>query len=780
MDSENVDIFSQQPGVTTSSSGDTLCQPGSSDSLFADSIVSISSCIAGPYTPEALRGRKSPEEIREELGLPCRKLDWNSSPKMPPVSDRMTTSCASPACSVLPPMFGAWGALPSPQVSTSSFYSKSSRPVQNIARSPSLKLGQAKTAVGALLALNESRSNQPRRAQESARLPPESSILPCREWLQDDRSVDEANDFSIELPYESLNESQGGFSHKSYGFNNASDEESSIHASPSSNRGNFSRNLPNTSFTRGFLQAEASRLSEDDMDHYDFHPIMDRELVVADEQDATNVSCMSQSTLKEMESMCSMAGELDVTGPYSNVRSEEEHFRSQNERRIKEDLLLSTLERLQDDNEIVLEVMDAMKETSGHFDVSMRPGEDNLFAGFSSSSRGIILQSIDTRLSVLRSSASTQTGSNMIIEALAFCRSLVHASVPTCEKIGNIQRYVAPKRRGASYLNSFALKSFSPPSFSNLHHSSNSAFTPQHGHRWKHIAGFRAALGFDEVPQSPPTIRGGDTSLFSLPSESANDATPHTSNVSMTSTITSALSPDAKGNRHSGYFLRRGNLRQSMESVCAAFDTLSAECSKLAKTQPEKASDSSMKTIEIIYRQLLSVPNDELKSLIDSFELDLLNFNITRMVSEDQGDEMYAKEPTTSFPQPLPLVRSWGLVDNGGYQPLGSESSAHSLQRLELNLIEDEREDRENYDLFSPNTLDMQSIEQSSERSPTETIEEDDLRRTVGSFDQEEVVEEREAAPAVVPQQQPARAKWSKGRLAIFKRRNFRKRLAAE
>jgi hypothetical protein len=313
-----------------------------------------------------------------------------------------------------------------------------------------------------------------------------------------------------------------------------------------------------------------------------------------------------------------------------------------------------------------------------------------------------------------------------------------------------------------------------------MSHSSMSAFTPQHGHRWRHIPGFRASLGFEEIPQSPPTVRGGDTSLFSLPSESANDATPHTSNVSMTSTITSAVTPDAKGHRHAGYFLRQGNLRQSMESVCTAIDALGAECSELAESQPLKASDS-MKTVQNIYQQLLSVPKDDLKALIDSFELDILNLNISRMVSEDQADESHPKESSgTSFQQPLPLARSWGPVVNETVQELTSQTMALSLQHLDVNWVEDEREDRENLDLFSPNTLDMRSIEQSPARSPADSIEEDDLRRTVGSFDQEEDIEEREQAPATNAQQQATRGKWSKGRLAIFKRRNFRRRLAAE
>ena len=433
LDRKKPDVNSQPPGVTTSSSGDTLYQPASSDSLF-----STVSCIAGPYTPEALRRRKSPQEIRAELGLPCKKLSWNTESKDTRGSCPMASACAAPSCSLLPPMFGTCGALPSPQISTSSLYSKSSRSFQNVARSPSLKLGKAKTAVGALLAMNESKANHLPVAPENVRLRPDSSILPSREWLRDDRS--KANELSVELPYESLNDSQCSFPLKPYGISYESDEESSIHASPSSNRGAFARNLPNTSFTRGFLEAEANQLSVVE-DHYDFNPIMDRELVVADEQNSVNVSCMSQSILKETETLCSMAGEKDVPSfLHPIVPCYEEQFRSKNERRIKEDLLISILERLQDDNEIVMEVMDAIEKTRGYEDTSMRRGDDNLFSGFSSSSRKTMFQRMDSRLSVLRLSAANQ-GDHDTIDAITFCQSLVYVSIPQHEKNGNNSWY---------------------------------------------------------------------------------------------------------------------------------------------------------------------------------------------------------------------------------------------------------------------------------------------------------------------------------------------------
>lgn len=421
------------PGVTASSSGETLSNPFSSDSLFGTS--STTSCIAGPYTPDALRVRRSPQEIREELGLPPKRLTW----------EQENVACASPACSALPPMFGTCGTVPSPQVSISSFYSRTSGSIRNIAiaESPNLKVGHAKTAVGALLALNDSKANNPPMSpcHGTSGLPQEKAILPSRAWLEDDRSIDD-NDFSLEiLPYESLNDSQGCFSPKSCGFRdgNLSDEDCSIHASPSSNRHQgYGRNLPNTSFTRAFLQADTSHLSEND--RYDFHPIVDKELIVSDEPDKLmNVSCMSQSTVKEMESLCSMGGDFGPPEVLSNKNAPngESLFRTQNDRRIKEDLLLSTLERLQDDNDIVLDVMDAIKETRGQWDVSMRPGEENLFSGFKQSVRLQILKNIDAQIGELRAQGNFD---HDLVDALSFCRSLVHAAVPTAEKVASVQK----------------------------------------------------------------------------------------------------------------------------------------------------------------------------------------------------------------------------------------------------------------------------------------------------------------------------------------------------
>jgi hypothetical protein len=107
----------------------------------------------------------------------------------------------------------------------------------------------------------------------------------------------------------------------------------------------------------------------------------------------------------------------------------------------------------------------------------------------------------------------------------------------------------------------------------------------------------------------------GDTLLFSLPSESAaEDGTPHTSNVSLTTTITSAVSFD-KHSRHNGYPSNRVNMRRALEAVSTLFDRLSATCLKLVNLKSTK-SDRFIKFVEEIkwvYLQLLTLSVEDLR-----------------------------------------------------------------------------------------------------------------------------------------------------------------------
>jgi hypothetical protein len=113
---------------------------------------------------------------------------------------------------------------------------------------------------------------------------------------------------------------------------------------------------------------------------------------------------------------------------------------------MREDLLLSTLERLQDDPALVLEVMEALKESTGQWDVSLRLHEDNLFTGLSQDKRATLCRNIDAILNELK--ATTQEESFMtqtqipqydethydLTQALTFCRSLACTAIPSSEK----------------------------------------------------------------------------------------------------------------------------------------------------------------------------------------------------------------------------------------------------------------------------------------------------------------------------------------------------------
>jgi hypothetical protein len=352
------------PGVSASSSGETttLSKQASEDSLFEN--------VPPPQTPEALRRRNTPDEIRRELGI-SKRLNWEREPR---------ASCIGPgACSMLPPMMMSCG---SPMKETSSFYSRNSSRSTYVAESPNLKVGQAKTAVGSLLAMTEDNTHVSfhESTKDPIRLHQESSILPPRAWLEDHRTIEEANDFSIELPYEALNDSknhhlspmknQQGFQRPE----SPSDDESSIHASPSSNHWRNSMPAPHqhpeTSFTRGFLNAEHNH----SRDHYDFHPIVGDKDLFANEK--LNMSGISQST-KDLESLHSLMDEdeddVEEESEYYQMMQTDEQDFSNTERRLKEELLLSTLERLQDGPDLVLEVMTALRESIGQQGVSMRP-----------------------------------------------------------------------------------------------------------------------------------------------------------------------------------------------------------------------------------------------------------------------------------------------------------------------------------------------------------------------------------------------------------------------
>jgi hypothetical protein len=264
-------------------------------------------------------------------------------------------------------------------------------------------------------------------------------------------------------------------------------------------------------------------------------------------------------------------------------------------------------------------------------------------------------------------------------------------------------------------------------------------------------------------------VRGGDSSLFSLP-ESEHD-TPHTSNVSLTTTITSAWSPakQSSSRRDEGSPLRR-----TVEAAATLFDRLSAACSKLVQiSAPSKTSIRAAEEIKRIYLQLVTIHPDDMKALIDSFQLQLPPLlQISRMVSDDCDEQRADRRQSSglALPPPVPLTRSSGALIRNPAQEIVARSLGIRFEAPRVNLIPEEEEghEEEGHNLFSPTSVDMKSIEaprvnlipEEEERhnlfSPTtvdmKSIEDsrdevEDVCRTVGSFHRQDN-DERDGPPA--------------------------------
>jgi hypothetical protein len=221
-------------------------------------------------------------------------------------------------------------------------------------------------------------------------------------------------------------------------------------------------------------------------------------------------------------------------------------------------------------------------------------------------------------------------------------------------------------------------------------------------------------------------VRGGDTSLFSLP-ESDHD-TPHTSNVSLTTTITSAWSPakPPSSRRDEGSHLSR-----TVEAAATLFDRLSAACSKLVQlSTPSDTSIRAAEEIKRIYLQLIAIHPRDMKALIDSFQLDLPPLQISRMVSDDCDEQRVdiRRSSSVGLPPPIPLTRSSGTLIRSPAQEIVARSLGIRFEAPKVNLIPEEEE---GHNLFSPTTVDMKSIEESRD-------EVEDVHRTVGSFERED------------------------------------------
>lgn len=389
--------FDDSPGVIrTSSSGETV-----DENL--------------PRTPEGLRRRTSPESIRANLGvLPKRKFQWTEAGQVP-ANESMHSS---PSLGfVNPPPSMPCDTVCSPQISTSSFYSRASaRSSRQVAKSPNLAVGQAKTAVGALLAVSDAKASFHDRMRNS--MSTHSSILPPKQWNDQKDRDEEMENEEASMNSQSILPSPPP---------SDDEDESFAHASPSSNykRNNVSwygKRQIQTSFSRSFHKRS--------VDHpFHIHTFEDSAGTDSD----LNASGISRSS-KELESLYSLVDDVADEDILSNCEemmvSEKEHFDSN-----RDALLFSVIERLQDDTELVMEILDTATQHTTT-DRSFKLQEENFIKGFSKSNRDCLLKIFDEMLNK-ETNIGPLSGSTK--HAFNFCRALTRTAVPESEKPMKLQ-----------------------------------------------------------------------------------------------------------------------------------------------------------------------------------------------------------------------------------------------------------------------------------------------------------------------------------------------------
>ena len=723
-----------------------------------------------PRTPEGLRPRKSIQRIRRDiLGSHHYAHETKLSYNLPPD--------VGANYSALPPIhrhFSSFGndlgILPleridgSPIRSASSFYEQSIEESNNNnnnnnnvydedinssmeessiyshiqAESPDLKRGaRPKTAVGALLvAMAETSEPNQNRFTTAGH---HNRILPPRSWMNNKR---EDKYLMNEPSNDMINTNTTADMNYGRDDDDDDDNQSSLHASPSSlRRGVFpsswndeQRFQSDASFTRRILNDDpsSSRLEERSIvDHspYDFNPIMEdgihgrqrinapRVLSLKD-NNKLNISAISNSHhQKDFESInTSLADTIEDEeeqykeipryyqaladdAPAQNIISDDAFLmkKVENQRLDKEDLLRSTFERFQD-------CLDLLKDV-----YSQGAIENSFFLGL-----------------------SKKTGNEYCVRLQALASELQDGT----------------QRRALLFCLSILKNSFSNTA-TDVNYLSNT--------RWVPRPGFRSSLDLNEEPLSPQTIRGGDTSLFSLPSESANADTPHTSNVSLATTITTVVSPGKYASSiHNRFSSRDQNaVDMSIQGTQKTVTSLARLLYRLEETcrgLKSKIGRKSMlvESIQKIYFELLNVSSADLKVIISSFDMEYAEpQTLARAVS---NDEVVASRLPRSIKQNQLIFQEHDI----------------SKDPMRVNIVESDNDDIDSdhrnqsieCDLWSPTSEDMMSLvspRSEEENEPVTTNNGyaelkdeqpfDDLRRTVGSFDEREEEEEREGPP---------------------------------
>lgn len=306
------------------------------------------------------------------------------------------------------------------------------------------------------------------------------------------------------------------------------------------------------------------------------------------------------------------------------------HIKARGQQQMKEELILSALERLQDDLTLVSDVEGLLGDGSSQgmfaWFVPTPLDQEGILTGFSESTRDSITDQLDLLLTELpaqvvtppdfpHSPAATRSkcpadDHDRVRDALSFCKVLVQMAIPESEK-----------------------------------EESSLQGTEEIG-KWRFLPGLREAIGLLPFAETPHG-RGADSSFFSLPGDDNCD-TPMTSNLSvgastLTTVVNNGMSPTTPRNAR-GAKLRPQNglhLRQAIQLVSTGLQKLTEACASLCTIDAQSLSKSSVADqIQQVYLQMLAMNQRDLKSIVDAFEFEFdANESYDYEVSDDEGND---------------------------------------------------------------------------------------------------------------------------------------------
>jgi hypothetical protein len=325
-----------------------------------------------------------------------------------------------------------------------------------------------------------------------------------------------------------------------------------------------------------------------------------------------------------------------------NLDRSMQQSKAHSQKRIKEELIISALERLHDNVQLVSDVEGLLQVGGGRnihrsnptgIDTDSQQQQsmydwfvptplnmDGILTGYQDDKRYSILDRIDLFINEFIHAISDDTEESMfsfqkLQEALSFCKVLVQMAIPESEK-----------------------------------EDSSLQGTEEIG-RWQFRSGLREVIGLQSENGSTTPARGtGDASFFSLPDdENFNCDTPMTSNVSIgASTLTTIVKDyhpmhgttttshhkfgtsialkqqqlNFPQQQYDGLYLR-----QAIQMLTTGLQKMTLACHKLCDIKGNRLNPSNLvqvaTQIQQAYVQLLSMNHSDLKSIVDAFEFEL-------------------------------------------------------------------------------------------------------------------------------------------------------------